>query len=82
MAVMKIFTTVVALLASGTSLATAQNGPATGNYPPIMGGAAGNPAVPYPWQNIQSIAGVGTAAPAHTTRHKHLYMTTRPHKAY
>jgi hypothetical protein len=34
---------VVALLAGGSSLATAQNGPATGGEPPVVGGAAGNP---------------------------------------
>ena len=35
---------IVALLVGGTSLAMAQNGPATGGEPPVMGGAAGNPA--------------------------------------
>ena len=35
-----------ALLAGGTSLAVAQNGPATGGEPPVAGGAGGNPAVP------------------------------------
>jgi hypothetical protein len=35
-----------ALLASGSSLAMAQNGLPTGGYPPVMGGAGGNPAVP------------------------------------
>jgi hypothetical protein len=83
MSAMKTLTIVVALLASGTSLAMAQNGLPTGNYPPVMGGAGGNPAVPEPWSNIQSNAGLEAAAPAHTTRHhKHLYMTTRHHKAY
>jgi hypothetical protein len=32
-----------ALLTAGTSLALAQNGPATGNEPPVAGGAYGNP---------------------------------------
>jgi hypothetical protein len=83
MTALKTFAIVAALLASEASLAIAQNGPSTGNYPPVMGGAGGNPAVPYPWQNIQSTAGVETAAPARTTRrHKHLYMTTRQYKAY
>ena len=35
---------VAALFAGGTSLAMAQNGPATGGEPPVAGGAAGNPA--------------------------------------
>ena len=34
---------VAALFAGGTSLAMAQNGPATGGEPPVAGGAAGNP---------------------------------------
>ena len=40
---MKTFTIVAALLAGGVSLAIAQ-GPPTGGYPPVAGGAAGNPA--------------------------------------
>jgi hypothetical protein len=36
---------IVALLLGGTSLAIAQ-GPPTGGYPPVSGGAGGNPAVP------------------------------------
>jgi hypothetical protein len=35
---------IIALLAGGTSLAMAQNGPATGAEPPVAGGAGGNPA--------------------------------------
>jgi len=40
---MKNLTIVAALLAGGVSLAIAQ-GPPTGGYPPVAGGAAGNPA--------------------------------------
>jgi len=43
MATLKSLTIVAALLAGGTSLAMAQ-GPATGGYPPVAGGAGGNPA--------------------------------------
>ena len=39
---LKGLTIVAALLAGGTSLAMAQ-GPGTGGYPPVSGGAAGNP---------------------------------------
>ena len=39
----KTFTIVAALLAGGISLAIAQ-GPPTGGYPPVAGGAGGNPA--------------------------------------
>ena len=38
----KTFTIVAALLAGGVSLAIAQ-GPPTGGYPPVAGGAGGNP---------------------------------------
>jgi hypothetical protein len=44
----KTLTIVAALLAGGTSLALAQNGPATGGEPSVAGGANGNPAVPGP----------------------------------
>jgi hypothetical protein len=37
-------TIMAALLAGGTSLAMAQNGPATGGESPVAGGAAGGPA--------------------------------------
>ena len=46
MNVLKKLLIVTALLAGGSSLAMAQNGPPTGGYPPVMGGAGGNPAVP------------------------------------
>ena len=39
---------IIALLVGGTSLAMAQNGPATGGLPPVGGGAGGNPAAPGP----------------------------------
>jgi hypothetical protein len=39
---MKTFTIVAALLVGGVSLAIAQ-GPPTGGYPPVAGGAGGNP---------------------------------------
>ena len=46
MNVLKRFMIVTALLVGGSSLAMAQNGLPTGGYPPVMGGAGGNPAVP------------------------------------
>jgi hypothetical protein len=48
MTTLKALTIVAALLAGGTSLAMAQNGPATGGEPPVAGGAGGNAAVPGP----------------------------------
>jgi hypothetical protein len=41
MTTFKTFTIVVALLAGGTSLAMAQNGPPTGGQRPVAGGANG-----------------------------------------
>ena len=41
MTTLKTLTIVAALLASGTSLAMAQNGPPTGGYRPVAGGANG-----------------------------------------
>ena len=46
MTTLKSLTILAALLAGGTSLAVAQNGPATGGQPPVAGGAGGNPAAP------------------------------------
>jgi len=42
MTTLKSLTIVAAALAGGTSIAMAQ-GPATGGYPPVAGGAGGNP---------------------------------------
>ena len=62
---------IIALLVGGTSLALAQNGPATGNEPPVAGGAAGNP-----------ILDAQSGAPArHATRHhRSMYMSAKSHK--
>lgn len=43
MAILKGFAVVAALLIAGTSLAMAQNGPATGGEHPVAGGATGGP---------------------------------------
>jgi hypothetical protein len=75
---------IVALLAGGTSLAVAQNGPATGGQPPVAGGAAGNPAAPGP-----QVGGKSHRATAHHKKmhmsakgqpHKKMYMSAKPHK--
>jgi hypothetical protein len=48
MTTLKTLTVVAALLAGGTSLAMAQNGPATGGQRPVAGGAnGGGPAYGY-----------------------------------
>jgi hypothetical protein len=65
---LKSLTMVSALLVGGASLAVAQNGPATGGQPPVVGGAAGNPAAP----------GLAASIPARTARHH----GTRHHRMY
>ena len=73
----KSLTMVAALLVGGTSLALAQ-GPPTGGYPPISGGAGGNPAVPGPpGPGVIPGAPLQSAAPATRTRivHHHMYMS-------
>jgi hypothetical protein len=47
MITLKSLTIVATVLAGGTSLAMAQNGPATGGQPPVAGGAGGNPILNY-----------------------------------
>jgi hypothetical protein len=73
----KSLTMAAALLVAGTTLAMAQNGPATGGEPPVAGGAAGNPAVMAP-----PGPGVIPGAPARSTAatgtrivHRHMYMS-------
>jgi hypothetical protein len=68
---------VIALLVGGTSLAVAQ-GPPTGGYPPVAGGAAGNPAVPP----APSVYGATTRTPSHhaTRHHRSMYMSAKSHK--
>jgi hypothetical protein len=53
-----------------TSLAMAQNGPATGAQPPAAGGAAGNPAAPGPFQT-------GTRSHYDTKHHRKMYMSAK-----
>src|SRR5215470_1859509 len=78
MTTLKTFTIVAALLAGGTSLAMAQNAPATGGQRPVAGGAASNPAA----------SGTAASIPAriarhHGTRHHRMYMMSvnRTHKS-
>jgi len=47
MLTLKNLTIITTLLVAGTSVAIAQNGPATGGQPPA-GSAAGNPGAPAP----------------------------------
>ena len=83
---------VAALFAGGTSLAMAQNGPATGGESPVAGGAAGNPA--WGSENTASVPGtgpayiaqpgyVGTAAPrVHRVHHRSTYMYVPPQRTH
>jgi hypothetical protein len=70
MITLKSLTIVAAVLASGTSLAMAQNGPATGGQPPVAGGGGGNPPSYY---------GVLEASRRMATSHtRNLYMSAAP----
>jgi len=84
---------IVALLIGGTSLALAQ-GPPTGGYPPVSGGAGGNPATnpvtpgpPGPGVIPGTPASQAATSPtrtriAHqpTKHHNKMYMSARSHK--
>jgi hypothetical protein len=89
---MKRLAIVAALLVGGASLAVAQ-GPPTGAYPPVAGGAAGNPATntatpgpPGPGVIPGGPAQSSATQPSrtrivHTTRHPNrMYMSARSHK--
>ena len=85
MTTLKTLTISSALLLGGVSLAIAQGQP-TGAYPPVSGGAGGNPITnPIspgpPGPGVIPMPNTQSAAPArHATRH-HLYMSTnRTHK--
>jgi hypothetical protein len=90
MTTLKTMTIAAALLVGGASLAVAQ-GPPTGAYPPVAGGAAGNPATnpgpPGPGVIPGGPAQSAATAPSrtrmahHTTRHHNkMYMSARSHK--
>ena len=73
---MKGLAIVAALLAGSASLAIAQ-GPPTGGYPPVAGGAAGNPAVPP----APSVYGPTPTPSHHATRHhRRMYMQGDVHR--
>jgi hypothetical protein len=72
--------TVTALLAGGSSLAMAQSGLPTGGYPPVMGGAGGNPAVPGPAyfpEGRPSYVSSGIANPQPTKHHRRIYLSAK-----
>ena len=77
MAALKSLTIVAALLAGGTSLAMAQ-GPATGGYPPVAGGAGGNPATNPGY--IGSGPGYGLPVAPHR-RSMYMYMYEPSHRS-
>src|SRR6516164_7688226 len=90
MTTLKTLTMTSALLLGGVSLAIAQ-GPPTGGYPPVGGGAAGNPATnpvtPGPGVIPGAPASQAATSPtrtriAHqpTKHHNKMYMSTRSHK--
>jgi hypothetical protein len=64
MTVLKGLTVLIALLAGGTSLALAQNGPSTAGQPPMTDGSADSRAAP------------GPASHHHGTKRHRMYMMT------
>ena len=84
MTTLKSLPILAALLASGASLAVAQNGPATGSEPPVGGGAGGNAAAPGYYYGAPTYFGapayVGTPAPVAPgyrpiAHHRRIYMS-------
>jgi hypothetical protein len=71
MTTLRYLTIVAALLAGGTSLAIAQNGPPTGGEHPVAGGAAGGPYYGHVYHH-----GYGYRP------HGHLYNYYRPYHRY
>jgi hypothetical protein len=79
MTALKRLLIVTALVAGGSSLAMAQNGNPTGGYPPVMGGAGGNPAVPGPAYFPQGRPSVGSGTSDHQPikHHRKIYMSAK-----
>jgi hypothetical protein len=69
---------VTALLTGGASLAIAQNGIPTGGYPPVMGGAGGNPAVAGSAYFPEGRSSYVTSVPI--KHHKKIYMSAKPQR--
>jgi hypothetical protein len=81
MITLKSSTIVAALLAGGTSLAMAQNGQPTGTYPPVAGGAAGNPITnPGYYGGYYATGGPGYVVPVAPHR-RSLYMYAPPRRS-
>jgi hypothetical protein len=77
---LKGLTIVAALLAGGTSLAMAQ-GPGTGAYPPVAGGAGGNPITnPGYYGGYYSTGGYITA-PGYVAPGRSMYMYAPPRRS-
>jgi hypothetical protein len=79
MMTLKGFTIVAALLVDGTSLAIAQNGPATGGEHPVAGGAAGGG---WGWYGGAPGYGWYGGAPGYSYGYAYprLYNYYRPHR--
>jgi hypothetical protein len=96
MTMLKTVTLAAALIAGGTSLAMAQNGPPTGGQPPVATPAPPGPGViPHDVQSTAPSPNLQSAAPAtgassgtriahhQTTKHNRMYMSAKGshHKA-
>jgi hypothetical protein len=69
MTVLKSVMVAIVLLAGGSSLAIAQNGPATGGEHPVAGGAAGGPAYGHVYR--YGHRHLYAHSPYHRYRHRH-----------
>jgi hypothetical protein len=81
MTILKKLVIATALLAGGSSLAMAQNGLPTGGYPPVMGGAGGNPAVPGSAYFPEGRPSYVTSASEYRhpiKHHKSIYLSAKP----
>jgi hypothetical protein len=82
---LKGLTIVAALLAGGTSLAMAQNGQPTGAYPPVGGGAGGNPITNRGYYGGYYATGGYLAAPGYAApvapHRRSMYMYAPPRRS-
>jgi hypothetical protein len=74
---LKTLTIVAVLLAGGASIASAQNGLPTGGYPPVAGGANGNPAIPSEYQQSPALSRPRTCPFVTTKRPRLSHRTTK-----
>ena len=80
MTTLKSLTIVAALLAGGTSLAMAQ-GPGTGAYPPVAGGAGGNPITNPGYYDYSTGGYIAAPGPGYVAPGRSMYMYAPPRRS-